>query len=56
MPSGFLSSEQVATGGTRRRGPSRGVLDRFFFLVDADRELAATHRGDHNRLGSASSW
>lgn len=27
------------------------MLDQFFFLDDADRELAAKHRGDHNRLG-----
>jgi hypothetical protein len=41
---------QVAVYGRyAAKRPSREVLDRFFFLDDADRELAAKHRG-------ASSW
>ena len=31
--------------------PSQRMLERFFFLDDKDRERAATHRGDHSRLG-----
>jgi hypothetical protein len=29
----------------------QSVLERFLFLDDADRDLVATKRGDHNRLG-----
>ena len=31
--------------------PDQAVLERFFFLDDADRDLVATRRGDHDRLG-----
>jgi hypothetical protein len=31
--------------------PEQAVLERFFFLDDADRDLVAVKRGDHNRLG-----
>jgi Domain of unknown function (DUF4158) len=31
--------------------PDQSTLERFFFLHDADRDLIATKRGDHNRLG-----
>jgi hypothetical protein len=41
-------------GVIRRSPPDREVLERFFFLGDVDRELAAKRRGDHGRLGSAS--
>jgi hypothetical protein len=27
--------------------PDQAVLERFFFLDDADRDLVATRRGDH---------
>lgn len=50
----FLSAEQLS--GYGRYGPGlldREVLDRFFFLDDADREVVAKRRGDHNRLGYA---
>jgi hypothetical protein len=33
--------------------PARVELERFFFLDDADRELVARRRGEHNRLGFA---
>ncbi|WP_203833954.1 DUF4158 domain-containing protein [Actinoplanes campanulatus] len=36
----------------RFTGPcEQAVLDRFFFLDDADRNPIASQRGDHNRLG-----
>ena len=54
MPSGFLSAEQVAAYGRyAAEEPSRAVLERFFFLDDADGAEAGKHRGDHNRLGYA---
>ena len=56
MPSGFLSAEQVAAYGRyAAEEPSRAVLERFFFLDDADGAEAGKHRGDHNRLGMRSS-
>jgi len=54
VPSGFLSAEQVAAYGRyAAEEPSRAVLERFFFLDDADGAEAGKHRGDHNRLGYA---
>ena len=49
----FLS-EELASGFGRFLGePSRADLERFFYLDDADLELIARRRGDHNRLGFA---
>jgi hypothetical protein len=33
--------------------PEQSVLERFFFLDDADHDVIVTKRGDHNRLGFA---
>ena len=54
MPARFLTDEQLATYGRYAAGPpDQAVPERFFFLDDADRDLVATRRGDHNRLGWA---
>jgi len=53
MPVEFLSDEQAAVYGRFNGPPARAELERFFFLDDADRELVARHRGEHNRLGFA---
>ncbi len=50
----FLSAaERAAYGRYASEPPGQEALERFFFLDDADRELVAQHRGDHNRLGFA---
>jgi hypothetical protein len=49
----FLSDAEAAAYGRYDRDPSREELDRVFFLDDADRDLVAKRRGEHNRLGFA---
>ena len=49
----FLSDDQVASYGRYNGPPTRTLLERFFFLDDADRRLVAKRRGDANRLGFA---
>lgn len=53
MPVEFLTDEQAARYGRFVGSPSRGELDRWCFLDDADRELVAVRRGDDSRLGFA---
>ena len=43
--------EQAEAYGQFGLEPTRPELERFFFLDDVDRELIATRRGAHNRLG-----
>jgi Domain of unknown function (DUF4158) len=53
VPTRFLTDE-LATYGRYAAGPlDQAVLERFFFLDDADRDLVAKRRGDHSRLGFA---
>jgi hypothetical protein len=48
VPARFLTDEQLATYGRYAADPpDQAVLERFFFLDDADRDLVATRRGDH---------
>ena len=54
MPTRFLTDEQIAQFGRFAAvPPDQATLERFFFLDDADRDLVAKRRGDHNRLGFA---
>jgi len=45
VPVEFLSDVEAAAYGRYDGGPSRGELERVFFLDDADRELIASRRG-----------
>ncbi|MEV6600721.1 DUF4158 domain-containing protein [Actinoplanes sp. NPDC051346] len=47
----FLTPAEEAVYGRFTGQPEQAVLDRFFFLDDADRDFVASKRGDHNRLG-----
>lgn len=49
----FLTDEQAAGYGAFHGAPSRAELERYFFLDDADLELARGKRRAHNRLGFA---
>jgi TnpA family transposase len=53
VPVEFLSDGEVAAFGRFGGVPSREVLDRVFFLDDADLELIDRRRDAHNRLGFA---
>ncbi|WP_320068428.1 DUF4158 domain-containing protein [Micromonospora sp. RTGN7] len=47
-----MTDDQIAQFGRFAAvPPDQEALERFLFLDDADRELVATRRGDHNRLG-----
>ncbi|GAA0451525.1 transposase [Actinoplanes capillaceus] len=47
----FLTPAEEAVYGRFTGPPEQAVLERFFFLDDADRDLVVVKRGDHNRLG-----
>jgi hypothetical protein len=47
----FLTAAEEAVGGRFTGSPDQSTVERFFFLDDADRDVVATKRGDHNRLG-----
>ena len=47
----LTAAEEMSYGRFEKVAPEQAILERFFFLDDADLELVAKRRGDRNRLG-----
>ena len=47
----LTAAEEASYGRFEAQAPEQAVLERFFFLDEADLDLVAKRRGDRNRLG-----
>ncbi len=47
----MTAAEEASYGRFEAQAPEQAVVERFFFLDDADLDLVAKRRGDRNRLG-----